>query len=98
MMATRRATGRSSCGHRRRQDWARLSYRYRPAPWTLYGGIPAVLFALFGVVASWRELRSIGPARPGIEDIGATDRPIGWNDPDVLGLQPLAPRAVAVPA
>lgn len=70
--------------------WAPLSYRYRPAPWTLYGALPGILFAFYGVAASYRQLRSIGSPRPGIEDIGASDQPIGWNDPDVLGLKPLA--------
>ncbi len=70
--------------------WERLSYRYLPAPWTLYGALPGILFAFYGVAASYRQLRTIGAPRPGIEDIGASDQPIGWNDPDVLGLKPLA--------
>jgi len=71
-------------------DWERLSYRVRPAPWVLYLAMPAFVFAFFATGVAWRESRVADEAKEGIADIGTSDSPIGWNDRDVLGLKPLA--------
>jgi KAP family P-loop domain len=71
-------------------NWERLSYRARPAPWVLYAAMPAFIFAFFATGAAWRDSRAADQAKAGIADIGTSDSPIGWNDRDVLGLKPLA--------
>lgn len=69
--------------------WERLSYRRLPAPWVLYGALPALLLTFYGMAVSFRDIPKLKPS-PGIEDIGWSDRPIGWDDPDILNLKPLA--------
>ena len=72
------------------QSWERLSYRHLPAPWTLGLALPALFYALFAFAFAYRDYTSAPNITYGIEDIGSSDQPIGWNDPDVLGLSPIA--------
>lgn len=77
-------------GGEKPEDWERLSYREFPAPWALYGALPLLLFAFYGAAVAYREIPDEADLSEGIEDIGWSDRPIGWNDPDVLDLKPTA--------
>jgi hypothetical protein len=69
--------------------WERLSYRYRYAPWLLYVAAPAFILAFFAAGVAWRPVND-SPIREGIVGAGTSDSPIGWGDPDVLGLKQLA--------
>jgi hypothetical protein len=71
-------------------NWQPLSYAHLPPPWMLYGAIPGLLFAFFGIFVTARDLRNIPRDQRGIEGTGSTDRPIGWQDPDHLQIKPLA--------
>jgi hypothetical protein len=71
------------------QTWERLSYRYRYAPWLLYFAMPGLLLAFFATGAAFVDLQE-SKVGEGIAGVGTSDTPIGWNDPDVLGLKPLA--------
>ena len=69
--------------------WKHLSYRHRYAPWILYIAMPGLVFAFFAAGASWVDYRE-STLQEGISEVGTSDTPIGWNDPDILGLKPLA--------
>lgn len=70
-------------------NWETLSYRHLPAPWVLYLALPGLIFAFYGVAVTYRPAHA-APPEHGIASTGRTDRPIGWNDPDVLGLKDVA--------
>lgn len=72
------------------ETWQRLSYRHRPAPWVLYLVLPGFVFALLGAGQAYMDVRSAQPPKESVEDVAASDAPIGWNDRDALGLQPIA--------
>jgi hypothetical protein len=71
-------------------NWERLSYRVHAAPWVLYLAMPGFILAFFATGAAWRDSQARAAASQGIEGIGTSDSPIGWDDRDVLGLKPLA--------
>ena len=68
--------------------WERLSYRHWPAPWTLV----LTFVLLFVGPDTWRARRNFLTFKvdPGIASVGKPDSPVGWEDDDVLGLQPIA--------
>lgn len=72
------------------RSWQRLGYDRLPAPWVLYLSLPLTLLAAHGLGAAALDLRRMPPPRFSIANQGASDAPISWNDPDALGLQPLA--------
>ena len=71
------------------ETWETLSYRHLPAPWALYLALPGLILAAYGVTATYRPAHP-PPSEEGIAATGRTDRPIGWSDPDVLGLKEVA--------
>lgn len=71
------------------KTWARLSYSALPAPLALYFAMPALLLAFFVTGAAWVDYRS-ATIDQGIAGAGTSDAPIGWNDPDILDIKPLA--------
>lgn len=60
--------------------------RYSPARWAFAWAVPAILLLSYTGLAFVRQ----GPRNQGIVAAATADRPIGWNDRDVLDLQPVA--------
>lgn len=67
--------------------WERLPYRWLPAPWVF-------LSFVLAVGAFWRGTvdyaNSLVETKPSIAGHGVSDNPIGLDDPDALGLVPIA--------
>lgn len=72
------------------ETWEQLPYRHRPAPWLLYLVLPGLAVVVFGAGTAAIDIRNAPPARESVADEAATDSPIGWEDRDALGLQPVA--------
>ena len=72
------------------ENWERLSYRELPAPWVLGLVLPGLFFSAYGAAAGWLDWRRLRPSDMSVADEAASDRPIGWEDRDVLGLGSIA--------
>jgi hypothetical protein len=70
-------------------SWEVLRYRHLPAPW-VWASLAGLVFAFYGAAVAHADLRQARPPRRSIADQAASDAPIGWEDRDVLGLQPIA--------
>ena len=73
--------------------WERLTYRHWPAPWVFLTGFLAAWAGARGGV-EWRRYRALKDflaqqARI-MGSVAASDKPIGWDDEDVIGLKPIA--------
>ena len=73
--------------------WERLTYRHWPAPWVFLTGFLAAWAGARGGV-EWRRYRLLKDflaqqARI-MGSVAASDKPIGWDDEDVIGLKPIA--------
>ena len=72
------------------ETWQTLTYRNLPAPWVLFAAMPGLLFAFFGSLVTYRDVRRTPDTVVGIEGVASTDQPIGWDDADHLQLKPMA--------
>jgi hypothetical protein len=66
--------------------WQRVDFNELPAPLLLFIGIP--LFALAVFVVFYQKLQIVEAI--GVDPVGSSDKPIGWDDPDPLHFKPVA--------
>ena len=74
-------------------SWERLSYRHWPAPWVFLTGFLAAAAGVRGASARRRylALKAFLEQQARIAgSVATTDKPIGWDDDDVIGLKPIA--------
>ena len=69
------------------QTWQAIDYSELPAPLLLFVTLPLLTITGFVLVGFWQK-QVVTDDR--VEPIGKSDRPIGWDDPDPLGFQPIA--------
>lgn len=72
------------------KSWEILSYRHLPPPVFLFAIVPTVLLAFFTLLLSQYMLVRMSGSQTGIEGMGTSDDPIGWQDKDHLQIKPLA--------
>lgn len=72
------------------KSWTILSYRHLPAPVFLFAIVPLVILAFLTLLVTQFALIKMGKGETGIEGIGTSDDPIGWQDKDHLQIKPLA--------
>lgn len=71
------------------RSWSSVAYRRYPSPWLWLAGV--WLLAAVGVITRLRlSVAETGDAPASVADAAVSDDPIGWKDPDALGLRDIA--------
>ena len=69
------------------ESWQNIDYGELPAPLLLFVSMPLLAFTGLVMVGLWQKPVVV---TEGVDPAGTSDRPIGWDDPDPLGFQPIA--------
>ncbi|UCH40454.1 MAG: hypothetical protein JSU67_01750, partial [Gammaproteobacteria bacterium] len=68
------------------RSWQQVDYSELPAPLLLFIGIPLFGMAVFVVFYQKPQILET----TGVDPVGTSDKPIGWDDPDPLHFKPIA--------
>ncbi|MCG8493968.1 MAG: KAP family NTPase, partial [Sneathiellales bacterium] len=72
------------------ESWSVLSYRHMPPPIVLFILAPVLMISLAILTIVWGAWKGNPKPVSGVEGIGTSDDPIGWQDKDHLKIKPLA--------